>query len=141
MAQDAGDEAEGGDSPDESAGDSAARNDVEKHWRDPGMYRRAVEYCIGVLVVTVLVFVAIQVWAGRREPCARTGHTYCDTASQISILLGPGLVLIIGTVGAFVATYRTWKRQQAWPIWQGAAWFMMTVTLGYLAIGAGTVMT
>ena len=57
------------------------------------------------------------------------------------ILAGPGLVLVAGTVGAFVATYRAWQRRRAWPIWQGAGWFMMTVSLGYLAIGAGTVMT
>lgn len=116
-------------------------DDVEKHWHDPGMYRRAAGYCIGVLVLAALVFVVIDEWADRREPCGRSSHTFCDGTSQTSILLGPGLVLIIGTLGAFIATYRVWRRHRAWPIWQGAAWFLMTVTLGYLAIGAGTVLT
>lgn len=134
---DAGDD----DTPDTPAYDSASRDDVEKHWRDPEMYRRAAGYCVGVLIAAALVFAAVDVWAGRREPCRAAAHTFCDTASQAAILAGPGLVLVAGTVGAFVATYRAWQRRRAWPIWQGAGWFMMTVSLGYLAIGAGTVMT
>ena len=127
--------------PDTPAYDSASRDDVEKHWRDPEMNRRAAGYCVGVLVAAALVFAAVDVWATRREPCRMAAHTFCDTASQAAILAGPGLVLVIGTVGAFVATYRAWQRRRAWPIWQGAGWFMMTVSLGYLAIGAGTVTT
>ncbi len=113
-------------------------DDVEKRWHDPGMFRRAATYVAGVLVAAALVFVVVLQWAGRREPCAGAGTTFCDTASRATVLAGPGLVLVIGTVGAFVATYRVWKRHRAWPIWQGAGWFLMTVTLAYLAIAAGT---
>jgi len=136
MADDAGqDDAGHGD----NAQDNAARDDVEKNWRDPEMFRRAAGYCAGVLIAAALVFAVVDEWAGRRESCRVAAHTFCDTASQAAILLGPGLVLIAGTVGAFISTYRAWQRHRAWPIWQGAGWFLMTVSLGYLAIGSGSV--
>ncbi len=114
-------------------------DDVEKRWHDPGLFRRAVTYAICVLAAAALAFAVVDEWAQRREPCAHAERTFCDTASQATILGVPGLVLVLGTVGAFVATYRVWRRHRAWPIWQGAAWFLLTVTLAYLAIGAGTV--
>jgi uncharacterized membrane protein YkgB len=111
-------------------------DDVEKRWHDPGMFRRAVTYTIGVVVVAALVLIAIQVWAARREACGGAAVTYCDTASRAAVLGGPGLVLLLGTVGAFVRTYRVWRRHRTWPIWQGAGWFLLVLTLAYLAIGS-----
>jgi hypothetical protein len=116
-------------------------DDVEKHWHDPRMYRRAAGYCVGVLIIATLVFAVVDEWAGRREACVGSHRTFCDGPAQVAILVGPGLVLVIGTIGAFVATYRVWRGHRAWPIWQGAGWFLMTVSLAYLAIASGTVMT
>lgn len=115
--------------------------DVEKNWHDPGMFRRAAGYCVGVLIVAGLVFLAIDEWAGRRESCAPSPRTFCDGASQAAILAGPSLVLFLGTLGAFVATYRVWRQHRTWPIWQGAGWFLMIVTLAYFSIGMGSVMS
>ncbi|MGV9680718.1 hypothetical protein ACWDSJ_36070 [Nocardia sp. NPDC003482] len=113
-------------------------DDVEKRWHDPGLYRRAVVYSVCVLAAAALVFAVVEEWARRREPCAGADSTFCDTASRAMILGAPGLVLLVGTVGAFVATFRAWRAGRAWPIWQGAGWFLLTITLAYLAIGAGT---
>ncbi|MBF6175730.1 hypothetical protein [Nocardia blacklockiae] len=114
-------------------------DDVEKRWHDPGMYRRAAGYVVAVLVVAALVCVAIVQWADRRESCADADTAFCDTAARATILAGPGVVLVLGTVGAFAQTYRVWKRRGAWPIWQGAGWFLMTIALVFLAIGGGAV--
>ncbi|WP_280387554.1 hypothetical protein [Nocardia wallacei] len=111
-------------------------DDVEKRWHDPGMFRRAAAYVAVVLAIAVLVGAAVSAWAGRREPCASAAGMFCDTASRATILAGPGAVLVAGTVGAFITTYRAWKHHRAWPIWQGAGWFLMTVTLAFLAIGS-----
>jgi hypothetical protein len=128
--------------PDDGGGpDNMGRDDVEKRWHDPEMYRHAAGYCVGVLVVAALVFAVVDEWAARREPCRLAAHAFCDITSRLAILLGPGLILVAGTVGAFIATYRAWQRHRAWPIWQGAGWFLMTLSLGYLAIGSGTIMS
>lgn len=112
-------------------------DDVEKRWHDPGMFRHAARYAIAVLVIAALVFALVAQWAHRREPCRSAASAYCDGTSQAAILGGPGLVLLVGTLGAFLATYRAWRRRAAWPIWQGAGWFLLTVTIAYLAIGGG----
>lgn len=114
-------------------------DDVEKRWHDPRMFRHAVRYAITVLVIAALVCALVAQWAHRREPCRRASSAFCDGASQAAMLGGPGLVLVLGTVGAFLATYRAWRHRGAWPIWQGAGWFLLTVTIGYLAIGGGII--
>ncbi|MBF6327774.1 hypothetical protein IU452_04500 [Nocardia transvalensis] len=116
-------------------------DDVEKRWHDPGMFRHVVVYSVCVLAAAVLVAAVVVEWASRREACAQAASTYCDATSRGWIVGGPGLVLLVGTVGAFVETYRVWRRHRAWPIWQGAGWFLLTLTLAYLAIGAGTIGT
>ena len=47
----------------------------------------------------------------------------------------PG-VLFVGAIGAFGKTYRDWRARRTWPIWQGAGWFLLTLTL--LAFGIPT---
>jgi len=34
-------------------------------------------------------------------------------------------VLFGGGIGAFVRTYRAWRRYQIWFAWQGAGWFLL----------------
>jgi len=43
-------------------------------------------------------------------------------------------ILLAGGIGAFVKTYRVWKDEGAWPAWQGAGWFLLTLMLVCLAI-------
>jgi hypothetical protein len=40
----------------------------------------------------------------------------------------PG-VLFGGALGAFVETYRDRRARRTWPIWQGAGWFLLTLSL------------
>jgi hypothetical protein len=42
--------------------------------------------------------------------------------------------LFAGGIGAFVKTYRVWKEEGAWPAWQGASWFLLTLMLVCLSI-------
>ena len=43
-------------------------------------------------------------------------------------------ILMGGGIGAFVKTYRVWKEEGAWPAWQGAGLFLLTLMLVTLAI-------
>jgi hypothetical protein len=43
-------------------------------------------------------------------------------------------VLFVGGVGAFVQTYRVWKVDGAWVFWQGAGWFLLTLSLFGLSV-------
>lgn len=113
-------------------------NDVEKRWSDDGNFRRAARYTLGVVAVAALVCAVTAVWSAASR-CRDAGSLFCDVPSQVAILFGPGVVLFLGGVGAFVETVRVWRRSGAWPIWQGAGWFLFVVMLFYLGMGATTV--
>ncbi|WP_405496612.1 hypothetical protein [Nocardia sp. NBC_00511] len=112
-------------------------NDVEKRWNDPSMLRHAVIYAVSVLMAAGVVAAIVLTWAAARQRCLNADGMVCDTTARLVVGLGPGLVLLAGGVGAFVLAYRAFRAGRAWPIWQGAGWFLFTVMVVYLSI-AGT---
>ena len=95
-------------------------DDVEKRWNDPRMFRRAAMYA-AVVVAAGAVTCGIYVGMDRHS---------------IGWAVATPAVVFLGSVGAFVQTYRTWRARRAWPIWQGAGWFLMAVALLSLSIPA-----
>ncbi len=95
-------------------------NDVEKRWHDPRALRAAVAY----VAVVVLVAGAVFAWF------ALAGGTGLVWAAAV-----PG-VLFLGALGAFVRTYLDWRARRTWPIWHGAGWFLLTLTLMCFAVPA-----
>ncbi|WP_029117995.1 hypothetical protein [Mycobacterium sp. URHB0044] len=93
-------------------------NDVEKRWNDPPTFRAAVRY-VAVVVVTAGVVLALY---------AFTSKDSVFVASAVPV------ILFVGGLGAFVKTYGVWKAQGAWPAWQGAGWFLLTLMLVSLSI-------
>jgi membrane protease YdiL (CAAX protease family) len=95
-------------------------NDVEKRCHDPRALRTAVIYAVVVLLLAVVAFVVYAL--GDQSDIGRAMAT-------------PG-VLFVGALGAFVKTYRDWRVGRTWPIWQGAGWFLLTMTLVAFGIPA-----
>ena len=93
-------------------------NDVEKRYDRPSTFRAAAIYIGAVVAVAGIVF-AVYGLAARE--------------SVVVASLVPA-TLFAGGVGAFVKTYREWKLQGAWPAWQGAGWFLLTLMLVCLSI-------
>lgn len=93
-------------------------NDVEKRWDRPGTFRAAAIY-VGVIVAVAAAAFAIYAFTARESVVA---------ASTVPA------ILFAGGIGAFVQTYREWKAQGAWPAWQGAGWFLLTLMLVCLSI-------
>ena len=92
------------------------RNDVEKRWHDPGMFRAAVTYVVCVVAVAGVAFAATVAWR-----------------SLMAGILVP-VILFVGGVGALVQAYRVWKAEGVWPIWQGAGWFLLCLMLVCLGV-------
>ena len=88
-------------------------NDVEKRWHDPVAFRAAAVYVVCVIALASLAFVLFQV-VGRSTPMWA---------------LGTPIVLFAGGIGAFIKTYRVWRAGRTWPIWQGAGWLLLTLSL------------
>lgn len=91
-------------------------NDVEKRWHDPALFRAAVTYVAIVIALAGLAFTAAVVWR-----------------SLLAGILMPG-ILFVGGVGAFVQTYRVWRAEGVWPIWQAAGWFLLLLFLVCLGV-------
>lgn len=93
-------------------------HDVEKRFDRPATFHEAARY-VGVVVAVAGVVFAI--------------YAFVDRGSVVAASLVPA-ILFAGGVGAFVKTYKVWKVEGAWPAWQGAGWFLLTLMLVTLAI-------
>ncbi len=91
-------------------------NDVEKRWHDPVALRAAVIYVGTVLLIAGAAFAVTAIW-----------H------SLIAGIMVPA-TLFIGGIGAFVQTYRVWRAEGVWPIWQGAGWVLLMLMLLCLGV-------
>lgn len=100
-------------------------NDVEKRWHDPRAVRSAVTYVSVVTMLAALMFVL---------------YALGDRDRVIVAALTPG-VLFAGALGAFVKTYRDWRARRTWPIWQGAGWFLLSVSLLTFGVPAAAVLS
>ncbi len=100
------------------------RDYVEKRLDKPGSFQVAAIY---TAVVVAVAGVALAFFAlGPRD-------------SVYSAALVP-MFLFAGGVGAFVQTYRVWKRGGGWAGWQGAGWFLMLAMLISLALPGAAMM-
>jgi hypothetical protein len=100
-------------------------HDVEKRYDRPGAFHAAAMYAGSVVAVAAVVFAV---------------YLFAAPESVIAASLVPA-ILFAGGVGAFVRTYRTWKAQGAWPAWQGAGWFLLTLMLVTLAVPGAAIMS
>lgn len=92
------------------------RNDVEKRWRDPATFRAAASYLGLVIVLATAAFAATVAWR-----------------SLLAAILVPG-ILFAGGIGALIRTYRVWRAEGVWPIWQAAAWILLLLGLFFLGV-------
>lgn len=100
------------------------KEDVEKSWRDPAALRMAIGYAAAVVVIAAVVFAVF----------AATARDEFFLAAAVPA------ILFLGAVGAFVQTYRVWRARGAWPIWQGAGWFLLALALLTLSVPAMSVL-
>lgn len=111
-----------------------SRRDTEKSWHDPRAYRHAVGYVAVVLFAGAVAVATIVI--GAQRPCDG-GAWVCHDSDRYLLTFVPAGLLLSGGFGAFVWTYRVWRSGGTWPIWQGAGWLLLTVTLVYATISAG----
>lgn len=91
-------------------------NDVEKRWHDPAQFRAAVIYVVTVVALAGMAFAATAIWR-----------------SLLAAILVPA-ILFAGGIGGLVRTYRVWRAEGVWPIWQAASWFLLLLFLFCLGI-------
>jgi len=59
-----------------------------------------------------------------------------DGALRTVLLAACPLITLAGAIAAGVRTYRSWKVDDKWPVWQGLLWFLlMTTLLLFMSVG------
>lgn len=111
--------------------------EISRRWSDPSSFRRAVAYVAAVLALAVVAVAVTFGWAGARGQCAQADQVLCDTTARLVVGLVPGIIVLLGGIGAFVITLRQWRGGRPWPVWQGAGWFLFAVMVVYLAFAEG----
>jgi NADH:ubiquinone oxidoreductase subunit H len=101
-----------------STGREQLTRDVENRFERSGTLREAGRYVGALLILAGVVFAM---------------YTFAARGSVVAASLVPA-ILFVGGVGAFVKTYKVWKAEGAWVVWQGAGWFLLTSMLVTLAI-------
>lgn len=99
-------------------------HDVEKRFDRPGTFHEAAMYVGSVVLAAGAVFAV---------------YAFTARDSVVVASLVPA-ILLAGGIGAFVKTYRVWKEQGAWPAWQGAGWFLLTLMLVCLSIPGAAIL-
>ncbi len=59
-----------------------------------------------------------------------------DGTLRTVLLAACPLITLIGALAAIVRTYRAWKADGRWPVWQALVWFLlMTALLMFMSVG------
>lgn len=91
-------------------------SDIDKNWSNPRTVRTGALY-LGAFVVIGLAFLV----------------AYRETDSRFWGFGAPA-AFMIGGLGAFVQTYRSWQRGGFWPLWQGVGWALLILMLATLGL-------
>ena len=120
-----------------------SRQDVEKSWHDPQTGRKAVRFCIEVIVIVAVVVGLTLAWAltAHGDECADAEFAVCASPDRYILAIVPTAILLGGGIIAFVHSYRLYRAGGAWPIWQGAGWFLFVLMLVYVGLSATALLT
>lgn len=70
------------------------------------------------------------------QHCADGQPIACTDVGHNMLVFAHTGILLLGGLGAFATSYRAWRSGGTWPIWHGAGWILLTLTLIYLGASA-----
>ena len=100
----------------------------ERLRHDDANVRDAVRFGAIVAVVGVAFLITAAVWVSTCSG-ATADTVACGAPQRALLAVGAPAILLIGGLRAFLRTYQTWRRNETWWAWQGAAWFLLTLML------------
>lgn len=90
--------------------------------------RDAVRFTVVVGVVGVAFLVTAAVWVSTCSG-ATADTVACGAPQRALLALAAPAILLVGALRAFFRTYRAWRESESFWAWQGAGWFLLTLTL------------
>lgn len=100
-----------------------------------GETRAAIRWAVWFALAGAGLLIVGGLWANACGTDADLETVSCGRPARMLLGLTAPLTLGGGTLGAFARTYRVWREDGNWWAWQGAGWFLLTLTLFALTIG------
>lgn len=97
--------------------------------------RSAIRWAAWFAVIGTALLVVAALWVHTCGLGVDLDTVACGRPERTLLGLLAPLILGIGTIGAFVRTYQVWRDDGVWWGWQGAGWFLLTLTLFTLTMG------
>lgn len=95
----------------------------------------AARFGVAVVMAALLVLALSVAWvSGCKSGSGPEALAQCGPVPRNFFALGAPLVLFIGGMVAFARTYRVWRRQGRWWVWQGVGWFVLALMLVVLTM-------
>jgi hypothetical protein len=103
--------------------------------QDDGEVRAAVRFAVLAATVGIGFLVVAALWVSDCGEMA-TATVTCGRPQRMLLAFGGPLILFVGGLWAFWRTNRVWRSDGVWWAWHGAGWFLLTLMIMALAIGA-----
>ena len=103
--------------------------------QDDGEVRAAVRFAVVAAAAGLVFLIVAASWV---SGCGETNvdTVACGRAQRMLLALGGPLILMVAGLWAFWRTCRVWRRDGVWWAWHGAGWFLLTLMIVALAMGA-----
>jgi hypothetical protein len=98
--------------------------------------RAAIRFGIVAAAVGVGFLLLAALWVSTCNGATAIDTAACGPPQRTLLSLGAPVILLSGGIWAFVRTYQVWRRRATWWGWQGAGWFLLTLMLLTLTMGA-----
>ena len=98
--------------------------------------REAVRFAVAAAAVGVGFVILAAVWVSTCHGAMAVDTAACGAPQRTLLAFGAPVILLAAGLWAFVRTYRVWRDGGTWWGWQGAGWFLLTLMLITLTIGA-----
>lgn len=100
--------------------------------------RAAIRFAVGTAGAGVGFLIVAAMWVSTCSP-AGVDTAACGPPQRMLLALGGPLILLAGGLWAFVRTYRVWRERGTWWGWHGAGWFLLTLMVLTLSMGASPI--
>jgi hypothetical protein len=112
------------------------RSDGDYLGQDDNEVRAAIRFAVLAAAAGLTFLIVAALWASTCRGAMGIDTVACGVPQRTVLAFGAPLILLAGGCWAFLRTYRVWRNRGTWWAWQGAGWFLLTLMLLTLTMGA-----
>lgn len=98
--------------------------------------RAAGRFAVVTAAAGVGFLILGALWVSTCGGAANSDTAACGAPQRTLLAFGGPVILFGGGVWAFVRTYLVWREEGTWWGWHGAGWFLLTLMMLTVTIGA-----